>query len=178
MWHTTIDINVTHSTHDDVIRWKHFPRYWPVTGEFPHKGQWRGALMFSDVFLCFDLRLNKRLSKQSWEQWFETLSRPLWRYRNVIEETLYHNDLNNSHHMFLNHITRVSNHGYRLNICDHAVKNHNPYYLSIFSHTELHIRCIRKKNNRFLRFITFYMKHSLPFLDINASSVTARYRGY
>ena len=41
-------------THDDVIKWKHFPRYWPfVRGihrfpvNFPHKGQWRGALMFS-----------------------------------------------------------------------------------------------------------------------------------
>ena len=30
-----------------------------------------------DVF--FDLRLNKRLSKQSWGWWFETLSCPLWR---------------------------------------------------------------------------------------------------
>ena len=39
-----------------------------------HKGQWRGALLF-----FFDLRLNKRLSKQSWGWWFETLSRPLWR---------------------------------------------------------------------------------------------------
>ena len=41
-------------THDDVIKWKHFPRYWPfVRGihrspvNSPHKGQWRGALMFS-----------------------------------------------------------------------------------------------------------------------------------
>ena len=40
--------------HDDVIKLKHFPRYWPfVWGihrspvNFPHKGQWRGALMFS-----------------------------------------------------------------------------------------------------------------------------------
>ena len=40
--------------HDDVIKWKHFPRYWcfmrgihrpPVNS--PHKGQWRGASMFS-----------------------------------------------------------------------------------------------------------------------------------
>ena len=35
-----------------------------------------------DVF--FDLRLNKRLSKQSWGWWFETLSRPSWRHRNSI----------------------------------------------------------------------------------------------
>ena len=40
--------------HDDVIKWKHFQRYWPfVRGihrspvNSPHKGQWRGALIFS-----------------------------------------------------------------------------------------------------------------------------------
>ena len=32
--------------HYDVIKWIHFPRNWsPVNS--PHKGQWRGALMFS-----------------------------------------------------------------------------------------------------------------------------------
>ena len=43
----------------------------------PHKGQWRGALMFF-LHLC----LNKRLSKQSWGWWFETPSRSLWRHYN------------------------------------------------------------------------------------------------
>ena len=40
--------------HDDVIKWKYFPRYWPIVLGFhrspvnsPHKGHWRGALMFS-----------------------------------------------------------------------------------------------------------------------------------
>ena len=36
--------------HDDVIKWKHFPRNWPFVRSpvnSPHKGQWRGALMFS-----------------------------------------------------------------------------------------------------------------------------------
>ena len=32
--------------HDDVIKWKHFPRYWPPVNS-PYKGQWRGALMFT-----------------------------------------------------------------------------------------------------------------------------------
>ena len=32
--------------HEDVVKWKHFPRYWPLWGESPHKGQWRGALIF------------------------------------------------------------------------------------------------------------------------------------
>ena len=34
----------TFVAHDDVIKWKHFPRYWPFP---PHKGQWCGPLMFS-----------------------------------------------------------------------------------------------------------------------------------
>ena len=36
--------------HDDVIQWKHFPRYWPSVRSpvnSPHKVQWRGALMLS-----------------------------------------------------------------------------------------------------------------------------------
>ena len=40
--------------HDDIIKWKKFLHYWPfVQGihrslvNSPHKGQWRGALMFS-----------------------------------------------------------------------------------------------------------------------------------
>ena len=44
----------TDQLHDDVIKWKHFPRNWPfVRGihrspvNSPHNGQWRGALMFS-----------------------------------------------------------------------------------------------------------------------------------
>ena len=35
-----------------------------------------------DVF--FDLHLNKRLSKQSWGWWFETLSRPVWLHCNDL----------------------------------------------------------------------------------------------
>ena len=46
---------IVHGTrHDDVIKWKPFPRYWPFVRRIhrspvnsPHKGQWRGALMFS-----------------------------------------------------------------------------------------------------------------------------------
>ena len=50
-------VSVSCQCHDDVIKWKHFPRYWPfVWGIYrspvnsPHRGQWRGALMFS--FIC------------------------------------------------------------------------------------------------------------------------------
>ena len=59
--------------HDDVIKWKHFPCYWPFV---------RGIHRSPVFHVFFDLRLNKPLSKQSWGWWFETLSRPLWRHCN------------------------------------------------------------------------------------------------
>ena len=49
----------------------------PVTGEFPSR---RPVTRSFDIF--FDLRLNKRLSKQSWGWWFEGPSRSLWRHCN------------------------------------------------------------------------------------------------
>ena len=51
----------------------------PVPGEFPAQ---RPVTRSFDVF--FDLRLNKRLSEQSWGWWFETTSRPLWCHCNGI----------------------------------------------------------------------------------------------
>ena len=49
----------------------------PVPCEFPTQ---RPVTRSFDVF--FDLHLNKRLSKQSWGWWYETLSHPLWRHCN------------------------------------------------------------------------------------------------
>ena len=53
--------------HDDVIKWKHFPRNWPFVREihrspvnFPHKGQWRGALMFSLIYAWMNDWVNNR----------------------------------------------------------------------------------------------------------------------
>ena len=57
--------------HDDIIKWKHFPRYCPFvrgihrsTVNFPHKARRCGALMFS--LIC------AWLSKQLRRRWFET----------------------------------------------------------------------------------------------------------
>ena len=53
--------------HDDVIKWKHFPRYWPFARGIhrspvnsPHKGQWRGALMFSLIWVWMNGWINNR----------------------------------------------------------------------------------------------------------------------
>ena len=52
-WNSSITFSNSWNRHDDVIKWKHFPRYWtfvwgihrsPVNS--PHKGQRRGALVF------------------------------------------------------------------------------------------------------------------------------------
>ena len=55
------------SFHDDVIKWKHFPRSWPFvrgiqrsTVNSPHKGQWRGALMFSLICTWINGWVNNR----------------------------------------------------------------------------------------------------------------------
>ena len=54
-------------THDDVIKWKHFPRYCPfVRGihrssvNSPHKGQWCGALMFSLISVWIKVSVSNR----------------------------------------------------------------------------------------------------------------------
>ena len=57
----------------------------PLCGEFTDPGEFptqRPVTRSSDVF--FDLRLNKRLSKQPWGWWFETPSWSLWRQCNEI----------------------------------------------------------------------------------------------
>ena len=53
--------------HDDVIKWKHFPRYWPFVRRIhrspvnsPHKAQWRGALMFSLIYARINGWVNNR----------------------------------------------------------------------------------------------------------------------
>ena len=53
--------------HDDVIKWKHFPLYWPfVRGihrspvNSPQKGQWRGALMYSLICVWINGWVNNR----------------------------------------------------------------------------------------------------------------------
>ena len=53
--------------HDNVIKCKHFPRYWPfVRGihrspvNYPYRGQWRGALMFSFICVWINIWVNNR----------------------------------------------------------------------------------------------------------------------
>ena len=74
--------------HDDVIKWKHYPRYWPfvrgihrVPVNSPLQGQWCGALMcFLSAFWI-----------NGWVWWFETPSRSLRRHCNDLH--LHHQSI-------------------------------------------------------------------------------------
>ena len=62
-----LDVLVITLVHDDVIKWKKFPRYWPfVRGihrspvNSPHKGQWRGSLMFTLICARINGWVNNR----------------------------------------------------------------------------------------------------------------------
>ena len=59
--------NLFATSHDNVIKWKHFPRYWPfVRGihrspvNSVHKGRWRRALMFSLICSRINGSVNNR----------------------------------------------------------------------------------------------------------------------
>ena len=74
-------LSVTKFGHDDVIKWKHFPRKWPfVRGihrslvNSPHKGQWRGALMFSLICVWINGWVNNREAGD-----LRRYRAPLWR---------------------------------------------------------------------------------------------------
>ena len=76
------------SKHDDVIKWKHFPRNWPFVRGI-HWSRWipptqRPVTRSFDVF--FDLYPNKWLSKQWRRWWFKMPSRSLWRHCNGMCE--------------------------------------------------------------------------------------------
>ena len=78
----------TADSHDDVIKWKHFLRNWPfVRGihrspvNSPHKGQCRGALMFSLICVWINDWVNNREAGD------------LRRYRANSDVIAMHNDL-------------------------------------------------------------------------------------
>ena len=72
--------------HDDAIKLKYFPSYWPFVRKFTGCHRWIPLTPVAwsfDVF--FDRRPNKRLSKQLRRRCLKTLSHPLLRHCNFIQ---------------------------------------------------------------------------------------------
>ena len=76
-----------HPWHDDVIKWKHFPRNWPcVRGihqslvDHPHKGRLHGALMFTLICAWTNGQVNNQdaggvgaiMTSMQWMMWVRT----------------------------------------------------------------------------------------------------------
>ena len=60
-----VKIGLVVAGHDDIVKWKHFLRYWSfVRGiprssvNSPHKGQWHGAMMFSLICIWINIWIN------------------------------------------------------------------------------------------------------------------------
>ena len=93
--------------HDDVIKWKPFPRYWPFVRRFhwspvnsTHKGQWRGALMFSLICVLINGSVNNRvpgdlrryrahydvivMKKSTPKIWKPSITRGPWKFQGII----------------------------------------------------------------------------------------------
>ena len=85
-WPSVKESTMKHSGHDDVIKWKHFPRYWPFVKEI-HRSPANSPPMARIFEGFFYLRLNKRLRKQWWGWWFETPSRSLCKIGHVFDFT-------------------------------------------------------------------------------------------
>ena len=71
-------------SHDDVIKWKHFPRNWSFVRGINRSPMNSPQRPVTQSFEVFDLHLDKPLSRQSWGWWNETRSRSLWRHCNDL----------------------------------------------------------------------------------------------
>ena len=110
-------------SHDDVIRWKHFPRNWPfVQGihrspvNSPHKGQWRGALMFSLICVWINDWVKNREAGD-----LRRYLASLWRHCND-QATLHYLVPNWSNRMAFNGVTKSSVNSFRYIYIYHLTK--------------------------------------------------------
>ena len=85
------------SMHDDVIKWKHFPRYWPFVRGIHrspvnslHKGLWRGALMFSLICVWISGWVNNREAgdQRRYRAHYDVIVM-VYRHETTLEKWLY-----------------------------------------------------------------------------------------
>ena len=85
---------------DDIIKWKHFPRYWTFVRGI-HRSPKKNYIVSTNDDLPIDapclhqtllFRTKHYGDGQSWGCWFATPSRSLWRHRNVLFATTTFDD--------------------------------------------------------------------------------------
>ena len=73
IWRQTVHTKPCIISHDGVIKWKRFLRYWPFVrglhrspANSPHKGQWCGTLMFILICAWTNAWVNNREAGDLW----------------------------------------------------------------------------------------------------------------
>ena len=156
--------------HDTVIKWKHFSRYWPfVRGihwspvNSPHKGQWRGALMFSLTCAWINDWVNKCEAGDLRHHWAHYDVTVMGWSRNVesIRANLSHVNPFTTYNMFsivLPHLEVFCNHVINPYLNKYAWEQFHPNSTLnsnvtdiIFNLVSSIISCIPTKNLRYVR---------------------------
>ena len=101
------DVRVACIVHGDVIKWKHFPRYWPFVqaihrwpANSPHKGQCCATLMFSMICAWTNDWVNNRDAGdlRPHRAYYVTVMETHWRFWNMFShiDSLVQNRSNSS----------------------------------------------------------------------------------
>ena len=109
----------------------------------PSGPRWIPHTKASDAELCFlwSAPIIKRLSKHSRDWWFETLSPPLWRHRNVHARRYHHHKQQQQHKQKqLHHHHHRHHHHHHHSHSHHDNNNHHHHYHHHHHHHHHHHR--------------------------------------
>ena len=97
------------------MKWKHFPRYWPLVRGIhrspvnsPHKGQWRGALVFFLIFTWTNISVNNPDVGGLWRHraYYDVIV--MTNYRYVISSVGAHGLTKSAATVFTNLVSRAT----------------------------------------------------------------------
>ena len=90
VYHLLQVIRLINLSYDDVIKWKHFSRYWPFVRGIhqssvisPHKGQWRGAWIL--YLICFLINAQMASYAENVSIWWRHHDLPLFERKDVSQ---------------------------------------------------------------------------------------------
>ena len=145
--------------HDDAIKWKHFPRYWPfVRGihrspvNSRHKGQWRGALVFSLTCAWINGWINNREAGD------------LGRHRAHADVTVMLFHLHPSLSLPLPFYLHPFNRDLFNQLCT-CKSIYQPTYLSIYIYIYIHLLTSLLSYKRTLKHTLTWIKHIVMYIN-------------
>ena len=157
---------INNALHDDISKWKHFPRPFvrgihrrPVNS--PHKGQWRGAFMFSLICVWVNGWVNNREAGD--------LRRHRAHYDVIVMANHVMKCISGWFGCGLFHNSRITYHGYAMRkilpLCRKTVTCKSKGFLCLFGHNSC-IHCFCLKNlNLFSQNITFRVINYLNLVE-------------